>query len=86
MKSLILDLRDNGGGLAGEAVDIVNLFVPKGKLILQMKGKTKSANSSYSTRKDPEDTTVPLVVWVNAHSASASEITCGALQDLDRAV
>jgi carboxyl-terminal processing protease len=85
-RSLILDIRNNGGGLAIEAVNIVNLFVPKGKLILQMKGKTKSANSSYFTRREPEDLQIPLVVLVNGQSASASEITCGALQDLDRAV
>jgi len=85
-RSLILDIRDNGGGLAIEAVNIVNLFVPKSKLILQMKGKTKSANSSYFTRQEPEDLQIPIVVLVNNHSASSSEITCGALQDLDRAV
>ena len=84
--SLILDLRGNGGGLAIEAVHIVNLFVPKGKLILQMKGKTQSANSSYTTMHDPNDLQIPLVVLVNGQSASSSEITCGALQDLDRAV
>ena len=85
-KSMVLDLRDNGGGLAVEAVNIVNLFVPKGRLILQMKGKTPSANSNYTTRHDPDDLQIPLVVLVNGHSASSSEITCGALQDLDRAV
>lgn len=85
-KSIILDLRNNGGGLANEAVNIVNIFVPKGKLILQMKGKTKSANSSYVTTRAPEDNKIPLVVLVNGGSASASEITCGSLQDLDRAV
>ncbi len=85
-KSIILDLRNNHGGLADEAVDIVNIFVPKGKLILQMKGKNRSANTSYVTSHTPEDTKMPLVVLVNGGSASASEITCGALQDLDRAV
>ncbi len=85
-RSLILDLRGNGGGLAIEAVHIVNLFVPKGKLILQMKGKTQSANSSYTTMHEPNDLQIPLVVLVNGQSASSSEITCGALQDLDRAV
>ena len=85
-RSLVFDLRGNGGGLAIEAVHIVNLFVPKGKLILQMKGKTKSANSSYTTRHEPEDLQIPIVVLVNGQSASSSEITCGALQDLDRAV
>lgn len=86
-QSLILDLRNNGGGLAIEAVRIVNLFVPKDKLILKMKGKTPSANSSYyTTRRESLDLKIPLVVLVNATSASSSEITCGALQDLDRAV
>lgn len=85
-KSLILDLRGNGGGLANEAVKIVNLFVPKGKLILKMKGKYAEANTSYATQAMPEDLDIPLVVIVNENSASASEITCGSLQDLDRAV
>ena len=85
-QSLILDLRDNGGGLAIEAVDLVNLFVPKGKLILSMKGKLDNTNQKYFSRHNPADTRIPLVVLVNGHSASSSEITCGALQDLDRAV
>lgn len=84
--SLVLDLRDNGGGLANEAVKIVNLFVEKGKLILTMKGKTAQANSSYATQNKPEDLHMPLVVLVNGNSASSSEIVCGSLQDLDRAV
>ena len=85
-KSLILDLRDNGGGLANEAVKIVNLFVEKGKLILKMKGKIAEANTSYATQNKPEDLQMPLVVLVNGNSASSSEIVCGSLQDLDRAV
>ena len=85
-KSLVLDLRDNGGGLAIEAVDLVNLFVPKGELILSMKGKYKTSNVKYFSRNKPEDLDIPLVILVNGHSASSSEITCGALQDLDRAV
>jgi len=84
--SLVLDLRGNGGGLAYEAVKIVNLFVPKGRLILKMKGKYEEANTSYATQNNPEDLKIPLVVLVNGNSASASEITCGSLQDLDRAV
>ena len=84
--SLVLDLRGNGGGLANEAVKIVNLFVPKGRLILKMKGKFAEANTSYATQNNPEDIKIPLVVLVNSNSASASEITCGSLQDLDRAV
>lgn len=85
-KSIILDLRGNGGGLANEAVNIVNLFVEKGKLILKMKGKTADSNLSYATQQKPEDTEIPLTVLVNGSSASASEIVCGSLQDLDRAV
>ena len=85
-KSLILDLRDNTGGLAIEAVDLVNLFVPKGELILSMKGKYKSSNVKYFSRNKPEDLHIPIVVLVNGQSASSSEITCGALQDFDRAV
>ena len=85
-RNLVLDLRGNGGGLAIEAVNVVNLFVPKDKLILQMKGKNKSANSSYSTRWQPEEPDMPVVVLVDGASASSSEITCGSLQDLDRAV
>ena len=83
---MILDLRNNGGGLANEAVNIVNLFVEKGKLILKMKGKVAEANTSYATQSAPEDLQMPLVVLVNGNSASASEIVCGSLQDLDRAV
>ena len=83
---LVFDLRDNGGGLADEAVEIVNLFVPKGKLILSMKAKHKELNSSYATKNTPAFPDMPVVVLVNGNSASASEITCGALQDLDRAV
>lgn len=85
-KSLILDLRNNGGGLANEAIRIVNMFVSKGKLILKMKGKYEHANNTYSTQDVPEDLQIPLVVLVNESSASASEIVCGSLQDLDRAV
>jgi carboxyl-terminal processing protease len=85
-KSLVLDLRNNGGGLANEAVNLVNLFVPKGKLILKMKGKVADMNSSYATQSEPLFPELPLAVLVNGQSASASEITCGSLQDLDRAV
>ena len=86
MKKLVFDLRSNGGGSANEAVKIVNMFVPRGKLILTMKGKTPSSNTSYATQSEPQDLQMPLVVLVNGSSASASEITCGSLQDLDRAV
>lgn len=85
-KGFIIDLRDNGGGLLNEAVDIVNLFVSKGLSIVTTKGKIKQANTSYKTTKEPIDTESPLVILVNGQSASAAEIVAGALQDLDRAV
>lgn len=84
--SLILDLRNNGGGLLNEAVDIVNLFVPKGKEIVSTRGKMKRGDRTYKTSHEPLDTEIPLVVLVNSGSASASEIVAGSLQDLDRAV
>lgn len=86
MKSLVFDLRDNGGGSEMEAVNIVNMFVPKGKLIVSNQGKMKRVNRDYKTTVEPVDTLMPIVVLVNGNSASASEITSGALQDLDRAV
>lgn len=85
-KSLIIDLRDNGGGSLNEAVDIVNLFVPKGQEVVYTKGKIKQADNSFKTLYEPVDTEIPLVVLVNGSSASASEILSGSLQDLDRAV
>lgn len=84
--SIVLDLRDNGGGLLNEAIEIVSLFVPKGTMVVETKGKTRSASSSYTTRRDPVNTEIPLVVMINGNSASASEIVSGSLQDLDRAV
>lgn len=84
--SLILDLRDNGGGSMSEAIDIVSMFVPKGTEVVSTKGKTKAASSTYKTTKEPVDTQLPIVVLVNGNTASASEITSGALQDEDRAV
>ena len=86
IKSLVFDLRDNGGGSEMEAVNIVNMFVPKGKLIVSNQGKMKRVNRDYKTTVEPVDTVMPIVVLVNGNSASASEITSGALQDLDRAV
>ena len=86
MKGLVLDLRGNGGGSESEAVDIVNLFVPKGKLIVSNRGKLKRSNIDYYTKSEPLDTVMPVVVLVGESTASASEITSGALQDLDRAV
>jgi len=83
---LILDLRGNPGGLLRESIRIVNLFVPKGEVIVTTKSKVKKYNKTYITKEQPLDTEIPLVVLVNGRSASASEIVSGALQDLDRAV
>ena len=84
--SFVIDLRGNGGGLLNEAVEIVNLFVPKGKTIVTTKGKTKQSNEEYVTRKEPIEPDSPLVILVDGQSASASEILAGSLQDLDRAI
>lgn len=86
MTSLVLDLRNNGGGSLQEAINIVNMFVPKGITLVKTVGKLESANKEYMTTVEPIDTLMPIVVLVNDESASASEITCGSLQDLDRAV
>ncbi len=86
LKGVILDLRGNGGGLLMEAVNISNIFVDKGKLVVSTKGKLAEKNQEHKTRFTPVDTEIPLVVLVNNTSASASEIVSGALQDLDRAV
>ncbi|MBP5677588.1 MAG: PDZ domain-containing protein [Bacteroidales bacterium] len=86
MKGCILDLRGNGGGLMNEAVDIVNIWVPKGTLVVETKGKVASKNLKSFTRMAPEDTEIPLAVLIDGSSASASEIVSGSLQDLDRAV
>lgn len=86
MKGLVLDLRNNGGGSVQEALQILNMFIPKGHHLLSMKGKVKNANSSYNTTVEPIDTVMPIVVLVNEATASASEITSGTLQDYDRAV
>lgn len=83
---LILDLRGNPGGLLRESIRIVNLFVPKGEVIVTTKSKVKKYNKVYKTKEQPLDIEIPLVVLVNGRSASASEIVSGALQDLDRAV
>jgi carboxyl-terminal processing protease len=85
-KQIILDLRGNPGGLLHEAVNICNLFVPKGELIVTTKSKNSKYNNTNKTTRDPVDTEIPLVVIVDGKSASASEIVSGALQDLDRAV
>ncbi|WP_300910849.1 S41 family peptidase [uncultured Bacteroides sp.] len=84
--SLVIDLRNNGGGLLEEAVEIANFFLPRGKMIVTTKGKIKQASNSYKTLREPLDTDIPLAVLVNSGTASASEILAGALQDYDRAV
>ena len=86
LTGFILDLRGNGGGLMNEAVDIVNLFIPKGKPVVSMKGKTPNSCSLYSTTNEPVDLEIPLAILVDGNSASASEIVAGAIQDYDRGV
>lgn len=86
MKKLVFDLRGNGGGLLIQAVDIVNVFIPKGSKVVETKGKRKEWDAVYTARNEALDTEIPLVVLVNESSASASEIVSGALQDYDRAV
>lgn len=86
IKRLVLDLRGNGGGLMGEAVNIVSLFVPKGSLVVSSKGMTDDSKREYRTTTDPVDLTTPLIVLIDSGSASASEIVSGGLQDLDRAI
>ena len=83
---VILDLRGNPGGLLSEAINVTNIFVPKGELITTTKSVVKKYNKEYFTQKNPIDTEIPLVVLVNGRSASASEIVAGSIQDLDRGV
>ncbi|WP_395054175.1 S41 family peptidase [Flavobacterium sp.] len=83
---IILDLRGNGGGLLNEAVNVCNLFVPKGEIIVTTKSKNEKYNVTYKTTREPNDLEIPLAILVDGKSASASEIVAGALQDLDRAV
>ncbi len=85
-EKLILDLRGNGGGSLTECVDILNMWVPKDVKIVETNGKMKRAAAEYKTRLEPIDTIMPIVVLVNGETASASEITCGALQDLKRGI
>jgi carboxyl-terminal processing protease len=86
LDTLVIDLRGNGGGILGEAVEIVSAFVPKGSLVVTAKGREAGSSYAYRTTKDPVDTKLPLIVLVDSASASASEIVSGALQDMDRAV
>jgi carboxyl-terminal processing protease len=85
-ESIILDLRDNPGGLLNEAVNISNLFIDKGLEVVSTKGKVRDWNKTYSALDQPEDTEIPIVVLVNSRSASASEIVAGVIQDYDRGV
>lgn len=84
--SLVIDLRNNGGGLLDEAVNIANFFLPKGKVLVTTKGRIEAYDSEYKTEHEPLDLQIPLVVLVNEGTASSSEILAGSLQDLDRAV
>lgn len=86
IKALVIDLRGNGGGILQEAVKIVNLFVPKGTLIVSQKGKIKSNNAEYYATASPVDAEIPLAILVDNGSASASEIVAGAIQDTDRGI
>lgn len=86
MKKVVLDLRDNGGGLLHEAVNIVNFWTPKGELVVETKGRIETMSRSYKTQNNSFDEEMPIVVLINENSASASEIVSGSIQDLDRGV
>ena len=86
LKGFIIDLRGNGGGLLNEAVDIVNLFIPKGQPVVSTKGKAQNSGHIYNTNNQPVDEQIPLAILVDGGSASASEIVSGSIQDLDRGV
>ncbi len=85
-KGVVLDLRDNPGGLLMEAVNVCNVFLPKGKKVVSTKGKITDQNATYATLDNPVDLEIPVVVLINRGSASASEIVAGTLQDYDRAL
>jgi len=86
IEALIIDIRDNGGGVVEDCLEILNYFLPKGKLLLSMKGKFSQLDRTYRATQQPIALDIPLAVLVNSSSASASEILAGTLQDLDRAV
>lgn len=86
LKGVILDLRENGGGLLNEAVNVANVFLPKGEFIVSTKGKVPEWDRSFNTLHSPIDKDIPVVVLINKMSASASEIVCGSIQDTDRGV
>lgn len=84
--SLIFDVRDNGGGVVEECLQMLNYFLPKGELLLSMKGKIKQYDKTYRSTQSPIEPDLPLVILTNGNSASASEIIAGTIQDLDRGV
>lgn len=86
MKGLVVDIRSNGGGSEMEAVNVVNTFIPRGRLVVSNRGRVEASNKDYRTTVEPVDSLLPIVVLVDGNTASAAEITSGALQDLDRAV
>ena len=86
LKGVILDLRDNGGGLLNEAINVCNIFIPNNQLVVTTKGKVKEWDRTFNTRNEPIDPSIPLAVIVNKYSASASEIVSGVIQDYDRGV
>jgi carboxyl-terminal processing protease len=86
LKGVVFDLRGNGGGLLSEAVNVSNVFIPRGELVAATKGRVKDWDRSYKTQNNPVDEEIPLVVVINDRSASASEIVCGTMQDYDRGV
>ncbi len=86
LKGIVFDLRSNPGGLLNEAVNIVNVFVNKGQLVVGTKGKVAEWDKEYKALNEAVDTNIPIVVLINSGSASASEIVSGAFQDLDRGV
>jgi len=86
VKGIVLDLKGNGGGLLNEAIDVVNVFIPKNQLVVSTKGKVKKSNREYKTSQEPEDLTTPIAVLVDYGTASASEIVSGTIQDLDRGI
>ena len=86
LKGIVFDLRENGGGLLSEAVNVCNVFIPRGELVAATKGRVKDWDRTYKTQNNPVDGEIPLIVVINDHSASASEIVCGTMQDYDRGV
>lgn len=86
LKGIVLDLRGNGGGLLTEAVNLCNVFIPKGEVVVSTRGKIKDWDRSFKTLNKPVDEEIPLIVLIDKNSASASEIVSGTLQDLDRGV